>query len=121
ASATVLLSGQAPGDGAVVTLSSDAGAVAAAPASVTVPAGATYAAVPLTTSAVEVPRTVTITASYGGQARSAVLAVTPPALDIVTVDPAAVMGGETAAARVALNGPAPAGGVVLALSISGPA
>src|SRR5467141_480499 len=62
---TVTLSGPAPAGGAQVVLASNNG-VASVPSSVTVPAGATSATFPVSTSAVSTSTTVTITVSFGG-------------------------------------------------------
>src|SRR5205807_10462942 len=74
---TVTLSGPAPTGGAVVSLSSSNPSVAAVPASVTVPAGASSASFTVTTSAVVASTAVTISASYGGASRTAKLTHPP--------------------------------------------
>jgi thermitase len=111
----VLLSAPAPAEGAVVLLSS-ADAAAAVPASVTVPAGATTATFPVTTTPVTASRSVTLSANYNNVTRTASLSILAPALSSVTLKPARVKGGTPVTGTVALNAPAPAGGVVVQLS-----
>ena len=116
---TVTLTGAAPSGGAVVALS-DNSASAATPASVTVPAGATSASFTITTSSVSASTAVTITGSFGGVTRTATLTVQPqPAsvtLSTLTVNPTAVVGGNSSQGTVTLTGAAPSGGAVVALS-----
>ncbi len=76
--AALVLSGPAPAGGATVTLSSSNPAVAAVPATATVPGGATSAVATISTASVSSSTPVTITASYGGVTRTAILTVTPP-------------------------------------------
>jgi thermitase len=111
----VLLSAPAPADGAVVLLSS-ADAAASVPTSVTVAAGATTATFAVTTTAVTASRSVTLTASYNDVSRTASIQILPPAVASVTLKPARVKGGTPSTGTVALNGPAPAGGIVVKLS-----
>lgn len=73
---TVTLSAAAPSGGAVVQLTSSRPAIAAVPASVTVPAGATSASFTITTVRPARKRTVTVSATYAGVTRSATLTVT---------------------------------------------
>jgi IPT/TIG domain/PQQ-like domain len=117
---TVTLSGPAPSGGAVVSLISDNPSVASVPATVTVSAGQTTASFTVTTSAVSTATRVTITASYGTGRVSATLTVNPPSLVSLTLVPNTVRGGTPSTGTVVLNGPAPAGGVVVRLSSSNP-
>ena len=120
---TVTLSGPAPTGGAVVSLSSSNPSVAAVPASVTVPAGASSASFAVTTAAVVAPTTVTISASYGGTSTAASLTVTPPGVTLssLTLSPTSVIGGtQSSTGTVTLSGPAPTGGAVVSLSSSSP-
>jgi hypothetical protein len=113
----------APPAGAVVTLTSSNPAVAAPPASVTVPSGtAGPASFSIATSPVVVSTQVTITASYGGGSKSAVMTVKPPVLQAFSASPTSIKGGLIiGSATVTLDGPAPAGGAVVTLSGSNPA
>jgi hypothetical protein len=72
---TVTLSGPAPAGGAQVTLSSSNSGVARVPSSVTVPAGATSATFTVNTSVVLISTSATISASYNGTTKTAILAV----------------------------------------------
>ena len=76
---TVTLTSIAPNGGAVVSLSSSNTTAAGVPASVTIPAGATGATFNLTTGSVTASTPVTISATFGGVARTATLTVTPSA------------------------------------------
>ncbi len=82
---TVTLSGAAPSGGAVVMLTSSNGAVASVPPSVTVAAGATSASFGVTTSAVSTSTSVTISGTYNGTTRNAVLTVAPSVTVVDTV------------------------------------
>ncbi|HET6928824.1 MAG TPA: hypothetical protein VFI45_00760, partial [Candidatus Acidoferrum sp.] len=120
---TVTLTGPAPTGGAQVTLSSSNTTVARTPASVTVVAGASSATFTVATSAVTASTAATITAAYAGVSKSASLTVQPSAPPSVTVaslslNPTSVVGGNSSTGTVTLSGPAPAGGMQVALSSS---
>ena len=110
-------------DGATVALSSTDPAVATVPLNVTVAAGDTGVNFMVTTNSVPAPTTVTLSGTYGGVTRSAVLSVAPTAtlsslnLPVVT----SWIGGTTFAGNVDLNVAAPTGGAVITLSSSNPA
>ena len=93
---------------ATITLTSSNPAVASVPASVTVLQGSTSRAFTIKTSKVETPRTVTITASYNGNVKTATLTVNPApiVLKSVVLSPASTEGGTapTTANRVYLTG-----------------
>jgi hypothetical protein len=79
----------------------------------------------ITTSSVTAPTQVVLTAIYGKSQITATLTVNLPAVSLasLTVSPSSVVGGNPSvnSANVAiLNGPAPAGGAVIALSSSNP-
>ncbi|HWT00682.1 MAG TPA: hypothetical protein VN256_10585 [Pyrinomonadaceae bacterium] len=112
---TVTLTGAAPAGGAVVTLSDDL-AAATVPPSVTVPAGTKTKTFTITTAAVASSQGGTVTASYGGASKAASLTVEPIALLSVKVNPSSAAGGVNITGTAVLNGPAPAGGLVVALS-----
>jgi hypothetical protein len=75
--ATLVLPAPAPAGGTVVPLSSSSRAVAAPPASVTVPAGARLATFPVRTFPVGVSTPVTLSAAFGGVTWSQTLTVVP--------------------------------------------
>ncbi|MBC7807679.1 MAG: choice-of-anchor A family protein, partial [Akkermansiaceae bacterium] len=125
AAGTVTLSGAAPVGGTVVNLGSNSaagkvpdGATYGLTGSVTVPAGATSATFPVSTSVVTMSTPVTISASYGGVGKSAPLTVNPPPVTVLSLalSPANVLGGKAASAVVTLSAPAPPGGAVVPLS-----
>jgi hypothetical protein len=113
-SGTVTLTGPAPAGGALVTLS-DNSTSAQTPASVTVTAGATTATFAVTTASVNAATIVAVSATYNGT-RNANLTINPPSAGSLTLSPTAVVGGSSSTGTVTLNGPAPAGGVVVTLS-----
>ena len=122
AQGTVTLTSAAPSGGAAVALSSSNAGVAAAPPSVTVPAGATSAAFNVTTNSVAASTAVTISASYSGVVRSATLTVQPVAapqpvtLSALALNPTSVTGGGSAQGTVTLSGAAPSGGAAVTLT-----
>ena len=72
----VMLNGQAPAGGAVVTLTSNSPSVSP-PTSVVVDAGSFSASFPIPTNAVGANTTATVTASYGGASAQAQVTLTP--------------------------------------------
>lgn len=78
ATGTVRIASPAPAGGAVVGLSTDSPAVVTLPPNVTVPAGATTAHFPVTTSSVVSDTNVTLIDSYNGQNEFAILNVRAP-------------------------------------------
>ena len=122
ATGTVGLSGPAPANGALVTLSS-ANPAATVPSSVTVPANATSANFTVSTTAVGSITLGNITAAYSGVAKSATLAVNPSApaaLSAMTLSPTTVVGGSNSIGSVTLTKAAPAGGLVVKLASNRP-
>jgi hypothetical protein len=118
ATGTVGLDAAAPPEGALVTLAST-GPVSV-PASVTVPAGATTAGFPISTSGVTSPSPGTVLAGYNGDSRQAGLTVSPAALAALSLNPSTVASGGTSTGTVALNGAAAGAGAVVQLSSSSP-
>jgi hypothetical protein len=115
--ATVTLTKPAPAGGVTVSLKSGSKS-ASPPASITVAEGQTSGQGTIKTSAVSTTTNATITASYNGSSASAVLKVIPPGLTAITLNPASVVGSKSATATITLSGPAPSGGVVVALASS---
>jgi hypothetical protein len=119
----VKLNGPAPAGGAVVTLLSSNPAVAAVPASVTVPAGSP-AAPPfvITSTAVASPTSVMISASFNNRTVSATVTVNPPTTYAVKLAASMAVGGNALIEnQVQLDGPAPSAGATISLSSSNPA
>ena len=114
---TVTLSGPAPTGGATVTLSSSNTAAAQTPSTVVVASGNTSASFGITTTAVSANTSLTITGSFGGIQKTT-LTVTPASVNLtsVTLIPASVQGGTGSTGTATISGPAPAGGVVIALA-----
>lgn len=112
---TIHLSAPAPAGGAAIELSSSNPALATVPPSVTVPAGASYTYFAIASNPVPVSTSVTITASYGGVTKSAVLTVTPPRLSSLSLNPTSVTGGSASTGTVTLNAAAAEGGVTVML------
>ena len=106
AGAIVMLNGQAPASGAVVSLSSNSLAVSPPP-TVTVAPGDFSASFPLSTSAVAAPTTATLTASWNGataQTQLTLLPQPPPAS--LTLSPTSTVGqGGGSSATVSIASP----------------
>jgi hypothetical protein len=115
---TVTLSGSAPTGGDVVTLTSNNTSVAAVPASVTVPAGATTATFIITTVPVAANTTVSISSTFNGTTRSANLTVRAATPSSVSLSPNNPIGGASSTGTVTLNGAALPGGDIVTLTSS---
>ncbi|MCX6592434.1 MAG: S8 family serine peptidase [Acidobacteria bacterium] len=112
----------APVADGLVSLSSSNPAVAPLSPAAVVQAGATVAVFNITTPAVATTGTSVISATYGGITKSITLTVRPVALSSISLASTTMNGGvSTTTNRVFLDGPAPAGGVVVALTSSDPA
>jgi hypothetical protein len=117
--AIVMLNGQAPAGGAVVSLSSSSPA-AQPPASVTVPAGVESVSFAVPTSQVSVDTPVTITATWRGASAQATTTLTPqPAPTSITLDPTTTSGSSGSFGRVTAADPRDAD-VTFSLSTSRP-
>ena len=119
---TVVLSTGAPEGGAQIAFSSSNPTVASVPASATVPANGFTVTVTITTTAVAANTAVTITASYNGATRTAILNVTTAAgavtMQSLQLSPSTVTGGSGAQGVVTLTAAAPSGGQSVSLSSS---
>jgi hypothetical protein len=113
--ATVTLSAPAPTGGVAVALSSNNVAVTI-PVTLNVAAGQTTATVDITTVAVTTNTNVTLTATLLGVSKTTSVVVTAPGLVRLTLNPSSVVGGNAITATVDVGSPAPAGGLVVALS-----
>ena len=102
----VMLNGQAPAGGAVVSLSSNSPFVSP-PAAVTVAAGSFSASFPISTSGVTANTTATVTASYNGGASQAQVTLTPQqAPSSLTLSPTSTTGtGGSSFATVTVASP----------------
>ena len=117
ATGTVTMNGAAPTGGTVVALSSSDPSVNV-PATVTIPEGTTSTTFTMATSPVASATTAVITAAFGGVTQTASMAVEPPVLASLALNPSSVTGRNSSTGTVTLSGPAPAGGAVVALSSS---
>ena len=107
--------------GAIVSLFSSNPAAASVPTSVTVAQGNTSATFPVQSGAVSSPTPVTLTGTYLGIGKTALLTVNPQppaALASLSVNPTSVSGGSPATGTVTLTAPAPVNGAVVSLSSS---
>ena len=116
---TVTMNGPAPTGGAVISLLSSDPSVTV-PASVTIPEGTTSATFAVSTSPVAAATTSTVSAVFGGAAQTAAITVEPAVLSSLALNPSSTTGGGSSTGTVTLSGPAPAGGVTVALSSSNP-
>jgi hypothetical protein len=107
----------------VVALATSDASRATVQSSVTVGAGSTQSATfPVVTYPVGATTTVDLIAAYNGVTKTRVITLNPLAPTSVTLGSTSVTGGGSVSNnRVVLNGPAPAGGAVVALSSSDPA
>jgi RHS repeat-associated protein len=109
----------APPGGLVVTVTfSNPAVVTASSVGANVPAGALGGRFSIPTNLVATPQTVTITAFAEGVQLATTLAALPATgvLSSVSVSPTSVIGGSPSTGTVTLDGQAPAGGAVVALS-----
>ena len=121
-SVTVTLTNPAGTGGASVSLVSSNVSAAPVPTSVTVAQGSTSATVSLKAGTVSATTSVTLTASYAGVSKTAVMTVNPAlvtaALSSVAVSPTSVTGGGSSTGTVTLSAAAGTGGVTVSLSSS---
>ena len=113
--ATVSLTGPAPSEGAILTLSSN-NAAAIVPDAVSIDAGETGVDVTVTTSVVTAITNATITASLNGSTATATVEIDPPLVASVSLNPVTVVAGTHSTGTVTLSGAASPGGVIVALS-----
>lgn len=112
---TVTLDAAAPEGGLAVALASSNGA-ASVPAQVVVVEGEAAATFTVGTTPVGASVTATITATLAETTRSSALTIAPPGLAQLQFEPRTLHGGATTSGTIALGGPAPAGGAMIALS-----
>lgn len=116
--ATVTLVNAAPPGGADVVLTNSNVACASVPVSVTIPAGSTTATFTIGTTPVAATAQTTVTAKATGAAKSASLAITAAVLSAVSATPSSLTAGDNTMIKVSLSGPAPVGGIQVALTSS---
>lgn len=117
--ATITLNGAAPSGGVTVLLKSSDAVLAAAPASVTVPEGATSVTFEIATTRVSSSTQITISATHV-RSRTAELTVLPEnaLMEELNFGATSVSAGGSSQGKVILNDAAPPGGVVVSLSSS---
>lgn len=115
AAGTITLDAPAPAGGTQVSVTSASGAIGL-PSTVSVTAGQTSATFTITTNAVAADTDASIIASVNGVSATGSLQVRKPVLGAATINPTSIAGGDTAQLTVTINGPAPAGGLVVALT-----
>jgi hypothetical protein len=113
--ATVWLNGTAPGGGTLVALESTDAAVAPVPANVTVPAGMDHVKFNVVTGAVATTTAPIIKAAHANTTQTATLTVRAATLSSLTLAPSSLTAGLSSEGTVTLTGPAPPGGVKIAL------
>lgn len=111
-----MLGSPAPAGGMIVNIVSNS-SHATVPLTLEVPDGESSATFTVVTAAVAAVEEVGITASLGLGSQLTTFTLNPPSLDELWVD-SVIGGGVEGSGAVQLNGPAPAGGVVIALSSS---
>jgi hypothetical protein len=120
-SCTVFLNAKIGSSDKVVSLSSDSASLMA-PASVPVPANASYVTFIAKTSGVDAQKVANLSASFGsGPPVSTPITLMPASILSVTVTPGSVTGGETSTAIVRLDGQAGPSGITLSLLSTNPA
>ncbi|HSY50113.1 MAG TPA: RHS repeat-associated core domain-containing protein [Thermoanaerobaculia bacterium] len=115
ATATITLNGAAADTGLTVSILI-AGSNTSAPPTVTIAAGSTSGTFTVTTTPVPATSTTTISATANGGTASTSLQIDPPVPAVLTIQPPSVTGGTNATGTVTLNGPAPSGGTLVALT-----
>lgn len=121
---TVTLTTPAPSSGAMITFSSsNSHDAVTASGTITIPSGDSSGTVTIyTANKGTSPVTITLTASYAGASAAAMITVTPPPVSLVslTINPNMTTSGTPTMGTVTLSGPAPVGGIVVALASSNP-
>ena len=112
----VELTGSAGTGGVVVALATDS-TNAVVPNSVLVPAGASSVSFTITTKSVSTSTSTTITASLNGGASSSTLLLLP-LLAGLDIEPASVVGGNSATGKISVTQAAPVGGLTIYLASS---
>ena len=114
---TVTLTGPAGDNGAPVVIQSNS-PLLSMPDRVLIPAGARFATFTAIATAVESETAVIVNAVLGEGMQSATVRIEPPVLTGLTVNPALVVGGETATAVTTLDSPAADEGASVAITSS---
>ena len=121
AQGTVTLNGPAGASGAMVQLASSDATLAVVPSTVVVAAGASSTSFTVSTVPVAAATPVKVSATFGSTSQTATLTLQPIAISALALSPTSVAGGAASAGTVTLAGPAPVGGLSVALSSNKPA
>jgi outer membrane protein assembly factor BamB len=114
----VALFGSAPTDGAVVSLTSNLPTIVKVPSTVKIPAGKSSFGFTLATKPTQTTQKVTLTATYKGLTKSALLTVYGDSISAFALSSTSVAGGATVTGTVTLAQPAPTGGWLVMLKAS---
>jgi len=117
--ARIRLSANAPTGGITINTTSNKPNVASVPSTVTIPAGTNFIQFTVTTFPVSLDQTVTLTAAFSGQTRTAQFEVWAPTVLSLELIPTAVIGGNSFTGKVTIDKVAPAGGITLQLAKDG--
>ncbi len=115
---TLTLTSPAGPSGLSVSLSSGNAVVATVAASVSVATGQTTTTFSVSTTAVAAQTAVTLSATVNGLTKTATLNVYPPDLSSFSISPSATSQGGAVTGTLGLDGPAPAGGITVAVTCS---
>jgi hypothetical protein len=102
--------------GAPVAITSSDAAAFPVPANFTMPGNTAWAQLQVQAGQVTVPTPVTVTATINSKTVSITFNVLPPSLQSISADPSSILGGTPTGGFIVLNGEAPAGGAVIALT-----
>lgn len=112
---TITLSAPSPATGLTVNLSSNSTAIGV-PLRVNIPASAISQTFPITTTSVSTGQTGTITAKLGESIKTASLNIKSLEISSLQLSQNVVAGGNSLTGTIALSGPAPSTGAIVALS-----
>ena len=120
ATGTITLDGPAPAGGTTVALSSSSNAVTVA-STKTISAGQSSTTISLASNSVTASTNATITATAGSNSRSATLAVNPAPISITSIGfPTNPKSGDSVTLTAQASSAAPAGGLIVQFSATGP-
>jgi len=117
ATGSIKISSAAPVGGLVIAVTSNQ-AAAKVPTSVSVPAGTNTTTFGISTSPVAAKTSAKITVSLGASSIGNTLAILPPVLSSLSLNPSTLSGGGSSTGTVMLSGVAPTGGLTVTLTSS---
>lgn len=116
----VQLTAAVPAGGATIVMNSSNPAAVPVPATISMPGNTAWTQFQVQAGQVTAPTPVTLTATLNSNSASAQFTVQPPSLQSLTISPSTISGGAQPQGIVMLNGQAPAGGAVVALTSNSP-